>query len=292
MRVGVIGIGKMGEPIALNLLKSGHSVIVYNRTPARAEALRSAGATAARSLGEACDADAVLTILSDDPAVESVVFQSTDFLRSFPAGRVHISMSTIGVEMARRLTAAHAEHGGHFVSAPVFGRPQSAADGSLLILAAGPAEVIKRVSPIFTAIGKKVFIIGEEPFRANVVKLCGNFLLLSSILALAQTITFARAHDIDAGQFLGFLTETLFTAPYYKLYGSLMVKEAFKPAGYNMQLALKDAELLLQGALRAGVLMSSANNVRDELRDAVQRGLGDLDVSALSLVSSISYKQT
>jgi 3-hydroxyisobutyrate dehydrogenase-like beta-hydroxyacid dehydrogenase len=292
MKVGVIGIGKMGKPIALNLLKSGYSVIAYNRTPAYAEALQPWGAIATASLGDVCDADAVLTMLSDDSAVESVVFHSTDFLRSFPAGRVHISMSTIGVDMARRLTSAHAEHGSHFVSAPVFGRPQTAADGSLLILAAGPAEAIKRVSPIFTAIGKRVFIIGEEPFRANVVKLCGNSLLLSSILALAQTFAFARAHDIDDSQFLGFLTETLFTAPFYKMYGSLMVNDAFEPAGYSMQLALKDADLLLQGALRAGVLMSSTITVRDKLRDAVQQGLGDLDVSALSLVSSISLKQT
>lgn len=159
-----------------------------------------------------------------------------------------------------------------------------------MVLAGGPSEAIDQVSPIFASIAKRVFIVGEEPFRANVVKLCGNSILLSSILALAQTITFARAHDIDASQLLELLTETLFTAPFYKLYGSLMVGEAFKPAGYSVELALKDADLLIEGALRVGVSMSSMLTVRDKLRDAVQQGLGELDVSALSLVTSICLR--
>jgi 3-hydroxyisobutyrate dehydrogenase-like beta-hydroxyacid dehydrogenase len=286
MRVGVIGIGNMGEPIARNLLRAGHSVIVYNRTPARAEALRSAGAIVARSVGEACAADAVLTMLSDDRAVEAVVFQSPEFLHSLPPGGVHASMSTISVEMARRLTAAHAKHGSQFVSAPVFGRPQSAADASLVILAAGPTRVIERVSPILNAIGKRIFTLGEDPYRANVVKLCGNSLLLSAILALAQAITFARAEDVDPGQLLGVLTDTVFTAPFYKAYGSLMLSQAFEPAGFSTRLALKDAELVVDDGQRVGVRMSSAITVRDSLRDAVQQGRGDLDVAALSLVQA------
>jgi 3-hydroxyisobutyrate dehydrogenase-like beta-hydroxyacid dehydrogenase len=286
MRIGVIGIGAMGHPIAVNLLKAGHSIVVHNRTRARAEALRPLGAIVAKSLREACQNDLVVTMLSDDPAVEAVVFQSNDFFSSLTSDCVHISMGTIGVEMARKLTAAHARQGGQFISAPVFGRPESAASGSLLILAAGLSSAIDRGSPILAAIGKRLFIVGEEPFQANVLKLCGNALLLSAIEGLAETIAFARKQGIQPSRFLEIMTETLFTAPLYKTYGSLMVNEAFKPAGFRLQLALKDAELLLEEAFRLAVPMSSISAVKNQLRIAAQCGLGDLDVGALSLLCS------
>lgn len=276
----------MGQHIAVNLLKAGHSVVVYNRTAARAEALRPAGANVANSVGEACHAEVVMTMLSDDFAVESVVFQSKEFVSSFTPDRVHISMGTIGVELARRLTSAHAHHGGQFISAPVFGRPESAAAGSLLILAAGRTDTIDRVSPLLATIGKRLFVVGEEPFQANVLKLCGNALLLSAIEGLAETIAFARREGIQPGQLVELMTETLFTAPLYKTYGSLMVNEAFQPAGFRLQLALKDAELLLEEAFRIAVPMSSISAVKNQLRLAVQCGLGDLDVGALSLMCS------
>jgi 3-hydroxyisobutyrate dehydrogenase-like beta-hydroxyacid dehydrogenase len=286
MRIGFIGIGAMEQPIAVNLLKAGYSVVVYNRTPARAEALRPAGAIVARSVREACQADVVMTMLSDDPAVEAVVFQSNEFLPCFDSARVHLSMGTIGVEMARKLTAAHAQHGGQFISAPVFGRPERAASGSLLILAAGPTAGIDQVSPILASIGKRLFVVGEEPFQANVLKLCGNTVLLSAIEAMAETMAFARKQGIQPCRFVEIMTETLFTAPLYKTYGSLMVNEVFKPAGFRLQLALKDAELLLDEAFRAAVPMSSASAVKNQLRAAVQSGLGDFDVAALSLLCS------
>jgi 3-hydroxyisobutyrate dehydrogenase-like beta-hydroxyacid dehydrogenase len=157
MKIGMIGIGEMGRPIAANLLKAGHSVVVYNRTLARAASLEANGALVALRVSEACQADVVLTLLADDAAVEAVVFQSKEFLPCFSENRVHVSMGTIGIGMTRKLTETHAREGGRFISAPVFGRPESAAAASLSILAAGPTDVIDRVSGVFTAISKKVF---------------------------------------------------------------------------------------------------------------------------------------
>jgi 3-hydroxyisobutyrate dehydrogenase-like beta-hydroxyacid dehydrogenase len=214
MKIGVIGIGKMGRPIAANLLKAGHSVVVYNRTLARAASLEANGAHVAQRVSEACQADVVLTLLADDSAVETVVFQSEEFFPSFRADQIHVSMGTISINMVRKLTEAHARRGGRFISAPVFGRPESAVAASLSIVAAGPADAIARVSTIFTAIGTKVFIAGEEPFQANTIKLCGNFLLLTAIEGLAESVAFARDHGITPSLLLNILTETLFTAPY------------------------------------------------------------------------------
>jgi 3-hydroxyisobutyrate dehydrogenase-like beta-hydroxyacid dehydrogenase len=284
MKIGVIGIGKMGRPIAANLLKAGHSVVVYNRTLARAASLEANGAHVAQRVSEACQADVVLTLLADDSAVETVVFQSEEFFPSFRADQIHVSMGTISINMVRKLTEAHARRGGRFISAPVFGRPESAVAASLSIVAAGPADAIARVSTIFTAIGTKVFIAGEEPFQANTIKLCGNFLLLTAIEGLAESVAFARDHGITPSLLLNILTETLFTAPFYKTYGSLMVKEHYKPAGFGLQLGLKDAELLLDEAIRVGMPMPAVSTVRDQLAAAVARGLQDYDVAALALL--------
>lgn len=284
MKIGVIGMGEMGRPIAANLLKAGHSVVVYNRTLARAANLEANGALVAQRVGEACQADVVLTLLADDPAVETVVFQSEEFFPSFRADQIHVSMGTIGINMTRKLTEAHAKRGGRFISAPVFGRPESAAAASLSIVAAGPADAIDRVSTIFAAIGKKVFIAGEEPFQANALKLCGNFLLLTAIEGLAEGIAFVREQGMAPSLMLNILTETLFTAPFYTTYGSLMVEEQYKPAGFRLQLGLKDAELLLEEAVRVGLPMPAASMVRDQLTKAVARGLQDYDVAALALL--------
>lgn len=284
MKIGVIGIGAMGRPIAANLLKAGHSVVVYNRTLARAADLQASGAVVTEAISEACQADVVLTMLADDVAVEAVVFQSGEFFPSFRPDRIHVSMSTISIKMVKKLTEAHAEKGGRFISAPVFGRPESAAAASLSIVAAGPADAIESVSSIFTAIAKKIFSAGKEPFQANAVKLCGNFLLLSAIEGLAESIAFTREQGIPPHLLLEILTETLFTAPFYKTYGSLMVREHYKPAGFRLQLGLKDAGLLLEEALRVGLPMPSVSTVRDQLKVAVERGLGDHDVAALALL--------
>src|SRR4051812_43020873 len=176
MKIGFIGLGRMGSGMVANLLGAGHEVTVYNRTRAKAEALASRGARVAASVGEACRGEAAITMLADDGAVEGVLQGEDGLLASLPSGALHISSSTISVALSERLTAAHAAAGQRFVAAPVFGRPEAAAKSELFVLAAGASDAIAAATPLLDAIGQATFFVAETPAAANLVKLSGNFL--------------------------------------------------------------------------------------------------------------------
>jgi 3-hydroxyisobutyrate dehydrogenase-like beta-hydroxyacid dehydrogenase len=144
MRVGFIGLGHMGSGMAANLVRAGHDVTVYNRSPAKTEALIGLGAKAAANVAEACRGDAVITMLANDEAVESVVLGPDGIIASLPARALHVSSSTISVALSQRLTEEHARAGQRFVAAPVFGRPNVAAAGQLYVIAAGKRPRSKR----------------------------------------------------------------------------------------------------------------------------------------------------
>jgi len=259
MDAGLIGIGQMGSGIAKNLLLNGHRVTVYNRTAERAEALQSQGAQVAASVAEACASGVVLTMLSDDAALESVVYGEKGLLASLPRGGLHISQSTISVALSDRLAADHAKAGHQFVAAPVFGRPEAAAAGSLVVVAAGPAEAIERAKPLFSAMGPRLAIFGEKPSLANVVKLSGNFLLSSVLESFAEAMAFARKQGIDMRALYDLFIATLFSSPVYKMYGGLIVAGKYEPAGFATKLGFKDVRLVLQAADAAAVLMPVAS---------------------------------
>src|SRR5439155_12316950 len=181
MRVAFIGLGNMGSAMARNLIEAGHEVTVYNRSRAKAEAL-GPGVRIAESPAEAVrDCEAAVTMLADDTAVQEIVWGESGSLRDLPGGSVHLRCSTISTALARRLATEHAANGQKYVSAPVFGRPESAAAKKLLVVAAGEGETVKRSSPVFEAVGQQTFVAGTEPWQANAVKLCGNFMIASMI---------------------------------------------------------------------------------------------------------------
>src|SRR5882724_1057537 len=184
MKIGFIGLGQMGAGMAANLVKAGHEVTVYNRTPSKVQALVERGARSAAHVADACRGDAVITMLADDSALEAVVFGNEGVIRGLRKGAIHVSMSTISVAMAERLAAAHADAEQRFVAAPVFGRPDAAAAAKLFIVAAGAPDVLDACSPLFEAMGQKTIHISDEPPLANLVKLSGNFLIASVIEAL------------------------------------------------------------------------------------------------------------
>jgi 3-hydroxyisobutyrate dehydrogenase-like beta-hydroxyacid dehydrogenase len=288
MKVGFIGLGNMGSGMARNLIKAGHTVTVFNRTRSRAEALREAGAVVADSPGRAATgAEAVITMLADDHAVEDVVFGPGKILEALPAGAIHISASTISVAISRRLTAVHREKKQHYVAAPVFGRPEAAAAAKLFVVAAGDGAQIERCRPLFDAIGQKTFIAGEEPAMANVVKLAGNFLITTMIEGLAEAFAFARKSKVDAGQLLEILTGSLFPAPIYKNYGAMIAADKFEPVGFKLRLGAKDNRLVLGAAEEAAVPMPMASLVRDQFLAATAQGMADADWAA---VARIVYK--
>lgn len=288
MKVGFIGLGNMGSGMARNLIRAGHSVTLYNRTRSRAEALRPDGATVAATAADAVSAaEAVITMLSDDAALEDVIFGAGGVLQAMPAGSVHVSASTISVALSRRLAAAHQQHKQHYVSAPVFGRPEAAAAAKLFVVAAGPAQQIDRCRSLFDAMGQKLFIAGSEPPMANVVKLAGNFLITTVIEGLAEAFAFTRKSHVDAGRLLEILTGSLFPAPIYKNYGGMIAAEKFEPVGFKMTLGAKDNRLVLAAAEEAGVPMPMASLVRDQFISAIAQGMSDADWAA---VARIVYK--
>jgi 3-hydroxyisobutyrate dehydrogenase-like beta-hydroxyacid dehydrogenase len=283
MNVGFIGLGNMGLPIARNLLKAGHKVTVYNRTRERAESLLGDGAVIADRVTDTCGGDALITMLADDRAVRAVVFDG-QLIPSLATGTVHISASTISVALAQELTKAHAEAGNQFISAPVFGRPEAAAAATLAVVAAGPAEIVAQCQPVFDAVGNRTFIVGNEPHHANVVKLAGNFLILSVIESLGEAFALLRKSGVEPERFLDVMTNTLFAAPVYRTYGNLIAKEHFLPAGFKLPLGLKDASLVLATAADARAPMPIASLVRDHILAAIARYGEELDWSSFSKI--------
>ncbi|WP_343684253.1 NAD(P)-dependent oxidoreductase [Asticcacaulis sp.] len=282
MKIGFIGLGNMGAAIAPNLVKAGHEVAVWNRSPEKADPLVAIGARRAATPYEAGQAEAVFTMLADDAAVENVL---ESLLSGLPAGGLHISLSTISVALADRLSEAHAARGQHFVSAPVFGRPPVAAEGKLFIAAAGSEAALARALPLLEIIGQTVRVFGDTPSAANLVKLAGNFLIVNVTEALGEAMALVAKGGVDKADLLEFLTSTLFGAPIYRNYGALIVAERFEPAGFAAGLAAKDMRLAAEAAQALEVPMPLNALLRERLSRLVEGGEGHLDLTALSLLA-------
>lgn len=281
MNAGFVGLGSMGQPIARNLLKAGHELVVFNRTKRKAQELVPWNGRVAASLAEASMPGVVITMLSDDHAVAECVFGENGILSSLPAGGLHVSLSTISVKLSQHLAEHHHQRGHSYVASPVFGRPQAAESAQLVVVAAGPGEAVERARPLLEAMGRKLFVLGEEAPRANALKLTGNFLIASVLEALSEAFVLARKYGIEPAQALEILN-TLFQSPVYEGYGRLMAERRFEPAGFKMTLGLKDVRLALAAADAVSAPMPLASLVHDQLTSGVARGMGDADWSALS----------
>ncbi len=282
MKVGFIGLGNMGAGMAGNLLKAGHEVTVYNRTPEKAEPLVKQGAERVTGVADACRGDVVITMLADDPAVESVVFGVGGVIDALRPGSIHISASTISVALSDRLTAVHKEKSQHFVSAPVFGRPEAAEAAKLFVVAAGPHHDIDTCQPLFDAMGQRTFRFGEKPSNANLVKLSGNFLIASVIESMSEAMALVGKGGIDQREYLDFLTSTLFNAPVYKTYGNLIVEKNFQSVGFAASLGLKDVRLALAAGESLRVALPVADLIRNRFLTLLANGGESLDWSAIS----------
>ena len=266
----------MGSGMARNLLRAGHELAVYNRSREKAAAIE--GARVAETPADACrGAEAVFTMLADDAAVEQVVFGEAGIAGS---GVLHISSSTISTAMSRRLEAAH---GPRFVSAPVFGRPEAAEAKKLIVVAAGPADAVERCRPLFDAIGRQTFVVGTEPWQANTVKLCGNFMIASMLETFGEAYATLRKSRVDPHLFLSVMSE-LFGSPVYANYGKIVADERFEPAGFALKLGLKDVRLVLQAAEEVASPMPVASVIRDHMLSGVAQGQAEMDWSSVARV--------
>jgi len=197
MKLGFIGLGRMGAAMAANLVKAGHDVTVFNRTPGRSGALIELGAHEAANVAGVCDGEAVITMLADDDAASGIALGEGGLTTHLRKGAIHLSMSTISVALSKSLSRAHAHAGQRYAAAPVFGRPDMAAAAKLFIVCAGDPATIDACQPLFRAMGQKAFPMGNEPSAANLVKLSGNFLLASAIEALGEAVALIGKAGID-----------------------------------------------------------------------------------------------
>ena len=222
--IGMIGLGDLGQPMARNLLASGFKLKLYNRTASKTEAFVALGAEAGVMPRDVTTPGGiVLSIVSDDDALESVVM-SEGFLGQLGAGGVHLSMSTVSPQLAKKLAAMHAEHGSLYVEAPVFGRPAAAEARQLWICEAGPAAGKERVKPILDALGQSTFDFGEEIGAGLTVKLAGNFMIISAWQAIQEALSMVKRSGVDPEAAIEMLSSTLFPVPVYQSYGKLIAQ--------------------------------------------------------------------
>src|SRR6202789_2059562 len=281
MKIGFIGLGHMGTVMAANLVKAGHEVTVYNRSPGKSRALVELGAREATSLAEACDGEAVITMLANDDAACDITMGAEGIIAHLRKGAIHLSMSTISVALSKRLTQAHAQAGQRYVAAPVFGRPDMAAAAKLFIVAAGDPAAVDACKPVFDALGQKTSTIGPEPSAANLVKLTANFLQAAVIESLGEAIALVGKAGIDRRAYVDLLTSTIFTAPAYKIYGPLIADGKFEPAGFAAPLGYKDIRLALAEAETLQVPMPLASLLHDRFLRLFAQGGDNLDWSAI-----------
>lgn len=275
----------MGAGMARNLLRAGHLLTVYNRTREKAEALVVDGATVASSPAEAArGAEAVFSMLSDDHAVYEATFGANGISSGLGPEAVHISSTTISVACSKKLEAEHKTVGQGYLAATVFGRPVAAENKKLIVVAAGERAVVEKYLPVFDAIGRRTFPVGDEPWRANAIKVCGNFMIASMLETFAEAFTAIAKAGIERQAFLDVMNE-LWGSPVYANYGQAMVDRKFDAGGgFGLALGLKDVRLALELAQDVAAPMPIASLVRDHLLSAIANGQADMDWSSLSLV--------
>jgi 3-hydroxyisobutyrate dehydrogenase-like beta-hydroxyacid dehydrogenase len=286
MNIAFIGLGRMGGGMARNLLRAGHTLTVHNRSREKAQALSGDGARVAESPADACrDVEVVMTMVADDHAVEEIVFGRDGIASAMKKDCIHVSHSTISPALARRLDSEHAQRSQGYLSAPVFGRPDAAEAGKLLVVAAGRSELVERCRPLFDVIGRQAFVVGLEPWQANVSKLCGNFMIGSVIEALGEAYATLRKSGVAPLAFLEIMN-ALFASPVIANYGSIIAKEQFEPAQFALHLGLKDLRLVLATADERASPMPMASLVHDHMVAAVAQGQAEMDWSSVARVAA------
>jgi 3-hydroxyisobutyrate dehydrogenase-like beta-hydroxyacid dehydrogenase len=282
MHIGFIGLGAMGAAMAANLLEKGHAVTVWNRSPGPVADLVAQGAQAAATIEDALRGDIVLSILAHDQAIRDVLL---DALPRARAGLVHVNLATISTALARELTETHAALGLGYVAAPVFGRPPVARAGGLNVLAAGAPDAVAAAMPVLEALATKVWPMGEDPARANAVKIAGNLMIVSAVEAMGEATALGAAHGVPAADLLDMLTNTIFAAPIYKIYGAMIAEGRYHPPGFAADLALKDVRLAQAAGDEKGLALPLADLVEGGL-ETLLSGEGETpDLAALAEVS-------
>ena len=283
MKIGFVGLGRMGGHIAENLLKAGHQVTVWNRSPAPAEALVAKGAVRAGTPEAAMQGDAVFSMLSNDAVMRELGFTGP-LLQKAAKGLIHVNMATISASLARELQATHKKAGLSYISAPVFGRPDMAAAAQLVLVAGGDAAAIATMQPVFDKIGARTVPVGVEAEKANLFKIAGNFMIASEMQATGEAFALLRKGGVDPALFHDVLSGRLFTGAVFKNYGTMILNRVYEPAGFALTLGLKDVNLAREAAGNLGMELPTANLLKSNYDQAVRWGWQEMDWSAIGEV--------
>jgi len=284
MRVGFLGLGEMGRGMAANLIAAGHEVTVWNRSPGPAQALGSKGARVASSPADTVGGEIVISMLADDAAVLSI-FDDALLSRAAP-GLLHANMATVSIEAVRTLAERHARHRIGYFAAPVFGRGDAAAAAKLNIIAGGKDAELARLRPLFDVMGQKTWPVGTDPVHANTVKIAGNLMIATAIELIGETTALCAKSGVDPKAFTEIMTNTIFACPVFKGYSALITDKNYEPAGFRLRLGLKDVTLALGAGSATETPLPLASLLRDQFLEAVARGDGDKDWSAIAAVAA------
>jgi 3-hydroxyisobutyrate dehydrogenase-like beta-hydroxyacid dehydrogenase len=285
MDVGFLGLGHMGKAIAINLIRAGHRLCVWNRSAAGARELADIGAQIAPEPSAAAHGEVLMTMLADDEALRTVLVNGRVLETAVP-GLIHVNLATVSVALTRELAELERQRGIAYVAAPVFGRPEVAQSAKLNIVVAGSDAAVTKIEPLLAAIGQRTWRVGDLPEHASIVKLAGNFMIASAIETMGEAAALVRAHGVASGQFIEVLTSTLFASPVYQVYGRLLAEQRYEPAAFRLGLGLKDVRLALQAGEHAHVPLPFASVLRDHFLEAIALGAGEKDWSALAEVAA------
>jgi 3-hydroxyisobutyrate dehydrogenase-like beta-hydroxyacid dehydrogenase len=280
MKLAFLGLGKMGTGMATRLVQAGFDVCVYNRTIEKCDPLKAIGAQVASTPAEAViNAGIIFTMLADDTALAETMSRE-NFKKMLPDA-IHVSMGTISTAMATQMAESHAKQKRGYLSCPVFGRPDAAAAGRLLLCLSGDPVLKERVQPYLSPMGE-VWNFGESPVGANVIKLAGNFMICSTVELLSEAFSLVEGHGMAPMEFARFITTTLFSSPVFQLYSRLILDANFDDAGFTARLAAKDMGLVRDAAKASHTPMALAAIVENRFLSVIAKGQGKKDMSIIS----------
>jgi hypothetical protein len=283
MKVGFIGLGRMGSAMARRLIDGKHDVGVYNRSPDKLKPLTDAGAKALDSIQAAANyGEAVFTMLADDAALMEVVTKPAGLLQSLPKGGIHICAGTHSVAAMHNVKKLHGDVGRIVIATPMLGRPELVASGQAGMLVAGDQAAVARCRPLFDTIPRRTFEAGLDPVAAAAIKIANNFVLGCAIEAMGEGFSLIRKYDVTPDVFLDVMTDGLFACSAYKVYGKIIAEERYQPAGQRAILGLKDANFALEAGGAVGVPLPSGNVWRDRLVGAVAHGEAEHDWAVMA----------
>jgi 3-hydroxyisobutyrate dehydrogenase-like beta-hydroxyacid dehydrogenase len=285
MNLGFIGLGRLGHPVALNLLEQNKQLYIYNRTASKMEALVAKGATACGSVKElASKCDIVFTLVSDDAAINDITLNEDGIAANLKSGGIHVSISTISPTVSEKLAEHHTSLNQYYIAAPVMGRPTAAEARKLNFLVSGNANAVQKIKPyLLQAGGEAIWEFGENASLANVVKLCNNFLIISAIESMAEAMRLAEKSGVDKQQWINMITNSLFSAPIYRTYSELLLNETYLPAQFYLKHGLKDINLALQQAAKVETAMPVGEQLKNQMNTSIAKGYGEYDQTAIAL---------